>query len=891
MNTEPGRKCRLPRENKEGKLDEKNEIWDNDETPEIKHWKEQLASACHSYKNSHDGKKNEHLKLINDAKKKLAFFRCVFYEQILEEISKVDEEERSKNNMEEEWDSLKAETIASHTITSYEKKIGIQHYLTGKTIKYLMRKYGNRENKINLFQYYVNKEKEVNNENRFLEAAHFVWNHIRDVMIDGVGVDIAAAWQSKNLSKQENDYPPHKMQRLKQAMETSEFTGTRNQMGIEYETKTEERRLYFKHQHGYIQFSIQRVGINVDDLSNELYPDNIKSIVTKTISRNPEYSTGLYVSIRVEFDGSNNDGDQDDVDEHCLLLSEFNRNYTKGVYAEGFLDEWLTNEENLLFQSVSVHQPLMNGVKTNYTQWTIHKPLTEHMMFYNSINAMCNLKDVDFYESIPKFKEWIATNNRNKKNVPSELPIQNYVFSGDNFMFIVCVYDLDVPWVLDLFPDWGPVSEKDLKYVSVYALHYPALFLDIDSYMARVEYKNYISVTHGKGNGWRNFKKGQWHGNFFRNNEWKPTDFQDQHDDEKDEDWETIDKNKRKTFPLKTITRLQFHATWDGFQKRRKFKRVQIRDPSNKKSYFVNNLEHDPKVVYRYHLVDNDTTTPIWENFQLFRINAEREVSKYMKSKDLPTFFEERMKWTNDDKKAPNNYFFKQYLEDHEDARSRWVEIWKQEYDYHSSGWVRIDQNRENRDDAGDWGGDGDHHDGDDENGHDEDYGGEDSGKNEFKLTITTKLTDDEKELLKDEGVSSKENLKTATHIKHILDLMFIYAGVEYIDKFAQLCSLMISVYGDDSDACGDFLQNNFIPAGTDYQFDHLIKKIKEERASKVGKKGKKSRAQYQQKPLQKKQEARREPTRASLARQVNANHRAQNTRFLLNLLYTSNSR
>ena len=947
MNTDPGRKCRLPRENKEGKLDDENEIWENDETPEVKHWKEQLASAYRSYKTSRGDRKQAFLSLMNDAKKKLAYYRCVFFEQVLEKTSRNHQDFKDFLLKEWEWDSSKAETIASHMINSH---LGDnQKHLQGKTIKYLLRKYGQRENKINLFQYYVNKEKEVNNENRFHEAALFVWGHIRDVMIDRVGIDIAMDWISEYLTNDQNDYAVNKIQRLTEAMRTSRYQGVNNRMGIEYETKTDEQTLVFYHAHGNIFFSIRRVGINVDDLADELYPDNIKSIVTKAISREPEYSAGLYVSIRVTFDGTNPDADIDidNVDEHYLLLSEYNRKFTKGVYAEGYSNRWLRDQGNILSQSFTVTQPLLktSEIESNYTEWTMHGPLTEQMIFTDIIQATCTAREareVNFVESITDFRHWIDQNNR---HIPAKLPIQNYVFSGDNFMFIVVVYDLNVTWVRKLFPDWSPSDENGTEYVTVYALHYPALFLNIDRFMARVEYKNYIRVTHGRGIRWRDFKIGRKHEKEHPNDKWDPIEFQDQDNVDFGEDWETTDKNHRTTFPLKKITGLQFHATWEGFEKRREYKGVQIRDESNIKSYFVNNIERNPNVVYRYYLADTEDTTPIWESFQLYRINAEREVSKYMKSINKPTFFEERMKWTNGGTPAPETYFFKQYLEDHEEARLQWVEIWKRQYNFRDAGWTRIDQDRDDsnssRDDEGDgwgngddnddgdegygWGNgddnddgdegnDEDNHDGDegnDEDNHDGDEGnGEDNhdgdagndgnddkngGEEDIRFSnrplIITKLTDEEKNLLQDEGVSSKENLETATQIKHTLEIMGVYAGVENIDRFAQFCSLMISVYGNNSDACDEFLHQNFTFGSKNDQWDHYIQKIKEERASKVGKKGKKSRAQYQQKPLQKKQEARREPTRASLARQVNANHRAQNTRFLLNLLYTSNSR
>ena len=106
----------------------------------------------------------------------------------------------------------------------------------------------------------------------------------------------------------------------------------------------------------------------------------------------------------------------------------------------------------------------------------------------------------------------------------------------------------------------------------------------------------------------------------------------------------------------------------------------------------MNNLDPDPAVVYVYELDDSVETDAAWNDIQLFRINAERLVSKEMAERKKESFFAFRRAYYARAQQGWNlrEHPFKLYLRKYPEIRTYWSMLWRREYN-DMAGWRRRD--------------------------------------------------------------------------------------------------------------------------------------------------------------------------------------------------------
>jgi hypothetical protein len=590
------------------------------------------------------------------------------------------------------WDPDVSETLVSHMIYTrdpiFENRVG----MPGKNMRYVVRIPGTWRGQ-NLLKLY---HQGILNGQAYM-GMRAVWAGLKDFFTTQAGELLAG--HLNDQTRQPNGFAVPIMRRLAEAIRTAEprpnndVQVASHNIGLSFQSLNQPTEMTLDFEGGTIVFSLRRAGIDVSDLDERQYPSEIRRIVTKTMDDNVSYNPGLFVTIVVTHP-------RGAVDEHCLFLSEYVRNGLKSVFACGFDSDW---ERGGLatYQSGAVIIPpalIRAEAHQNNREWVVRAPLNEQMVLTDTVKAIRTMRQVELDQPLEEYRQLTIRRAFQRKKAVEDLPIQTYAFAGDNLMFWVTAFDLKEAWVRRLLR--VPQGTESKSFLAVTVVHYQSLYTNIEFLMARMLYEYYTTVLHGQPRRWREYKRGLYHPDNLdpdapnHGNWWQPQSVQEPPIGNDPLDYSTRDKDhQRLTFPMRRVIGLNHEATWAGLVHRRE---VKDQTDTTTKDYYLNDMEDNVNIVYIYYLDDDPSTDAIWNRLQLFRINAERIVSRRMRQDGIEDFFTFRRNYQGD------NYFFREYLRIHPEAKTVWRQIWNAEYPNGLEGWDRVDQSQDNEDDRQD---------------------------------------------------------------------------------------------------------------------------------------------------------------------------------------------
>jgi hypothetical protein len=634
---------------------------------EIDMAKYQIATIMQNKKNGKN-LKAETLTELKRLNKELNYYRNWFLHNKLQSLRGEEDPEAPVL-----WDDVMAETMVSHAIYTRAAHGQQERAVTITPIQYILRD-AERWKGTNLPEIYRTAVAE--GEER--EGAIKIWKHLHDFMTTDSGVEIG-----RGLRGSEQADAPVMMQGLRDIMSEAVLdndaghaaTGT---MGVEY-TGSNKKALKFTHPSGEVLFDVQLGSIDTDDLDENLVQPYTKKIVNRTIASWAQATLGLFVSIAIRYvDGSET--------EHYLFLSEYCQNALKATTAIGSSDEFLSTEVQMnedgtppyqqLFWALHPHLMDIPPRVAGRATWKVSHPLTEQMLVGDHITNLNHMKGLDLREPLDEFSELLGKDE-------TEIPVQTQFFSGDNLAFVVTVFHTEVPWVKAMLG--SPDADY---YISVTVVRYPVLFTNIEGFMHRMRYK-YFLQHRVQGEDWRGWKQR------LRRSQrprvvrgFDPKQFQAPPDVEDPLNFPVLDHHNRETRQFSEVVSLPRSANWSALKRERERER-RIRK-LKVKSYYVNNIESDPSVVYRYYMANTDETDAVWDSLQLFRVNAEIKVSKAAAEQDLQSFFEFRTE-NSERFREQEKHPFKEYLQRYPILRILWATLWM-EGQNNLEGWDRIEQ-------------------------------------------------------------------------------------------------------------------------------------------------------------------------------------------------------
>ena len=631
---------------------------------EIDMVKYQIATVMQRKKGKNFNK--ETLAELTRLKTELKYYRNVFLNSKLQAL-RDDEDPEAPTP----WDDVMAETMVSHTIYARPAHGQQERTVTTSPMQYILRD-AERWKGTNLPEIYRTAVAE--REQR--EGAIKIWKHLHDFMTTGAGVEIG-----RGLRGAEQADAPAMMQDLCDIMseaflEDDEGHAATGTMGIKY-TGSDSKALKFTHPSGEVLFDVQLGSVDTEDLNVHLIQPHIKKIVNRAVASWAQATLGLFVSITIRYrDGSEA--------EHYLFLSEYCQNALKATTVVGSSDEILSTEVEMnedgtppyqqLFWALHPHlldtPPKVEGRAT----WKMSAPLTEQMLVSDHVTNINHMRQLDLHAPLDFFSELVQHGD-------TEIPIETFFFSGDNLAFVVTAYHSEVPWVKDM------LGSPDAEYfISVTVVRYPVLFTTVEGFMHRMRYKYFLQHRE-QDEDWGDWKRRWRHSQRPRVvRGFDPTEFQAPPDVEDPLNYPVLDHHERPTNQFSEVTSLYRGANWSALKREREKKNRELKV----KSYYVNNLEPDPRVVYRYFLEDTDETDAVWDSLQLFRVNTEIRVSKEAAEQGLPPFFEFRLE-NSERFQEEGKHPFKEYLHQHPELQRLWARLWM-EGQNNLAGWDRIEQ-------------------------------------------------------------------------------------------------------------------------------------------------------------------------------------------------------
>lgn len=643
-------------------------------------WKLKVFNTWTTYKKYPNAKNEKDLRIdVN----KLLLYRTAFFDHVMSE-------RRPDAKATPEWDGTRAETMTTHMIYSRDSATNTHAQLPGSPLQYVLRDPESNRGP-NLVALYKAVCKDSTSQEHRLAGARVVWKGIQDFMLKGCGTLIAEGVSSRKAS---NAYGAEQMQALADAMATAQEAGvlrhtdSGHALGLEYHGYDWEG-LRLIHAGGEIHFKVRLGATTVNDLNSILYPEYTRRVVSRTMTHFIEAHAGLFVSIVLSSGAGQS--------EHFLFLSEYERNMMKGLFAHGYEDAWDTDENGNMsfkFREVAlapavIDKPLAHpGARA----WVVSSPLTERMVLEDSIATLGSVLRMNTGEPLQRLHQWATTNaatiappGREQDN-----PVSMHFFSGDNVMFMTLAFNTRLDWVCALLGlDRDEADGR--RYIAVTTVRYPALFANVEKFMIKMRFE-YFMDNGGRAECWKKWKRGLWSLPTGGGQVFDPRDYQEPPTMDDPLDKPVPDLHGRMTYPSRRVTSLPYHATYRGICERR---RRQRKSPLPK-SYFVNNLDPDPEVVYVYPLAAMDDTDAIWNDTQLFRINAERLVSRELVARSHESFFTFRRSYwaaiSNGSLMPPNP--FKLYIEAHPEIQVYWRMLWDREYDG-MSAWERREPNPE----------------------------------------------------------------------------------------------------------------------------------------------------------------------------------------------------
>ena len=245
----------------------------------------------------------------------------------------------------------------------------------------------------------------------------------------------------------------------------------------------------------------------------------------------------------------------------------------------------------------------------------------------------------------------------------SGLPARNFFFSADNLCAQLTFFNLEFVENRRLLN----VYEESGNFVVGLFTRYPFVYYNL-------EHRYRLSKDAWKAEGMREKDQPQ--------NYQRPTSIP-RYDSKK-----VLDKHNRPTFPLQQIVQNDHMSYLEMLKRKLRREHVRITDDLDVPldlPYYVNDLEDDENVVYMkmFH------TQRTWDLMNLFRIEAETDVSRYMFDQGKMIFYEFRRTAENLERHP-----FRQYLKLYPEAKRKWQEVWREKQDLTQFVALKIDNGR-----------------------------------------------------------------------------------------------------------------------------------------------------------------------------------------------------
>ena len=574
-----------------------------------------------------------------------------------------------------DWDPTEAESLVHHMMFKGGSSNVTKQKLINKPIQYVLRnpdaKYG-----VNLFLLFNGPDAVDGARHVLLLFKDFFHSGAGDLLVQGLrgGLNSLAAQEMHDFKNT-----------LNEMFETLKKQGGRFNLGIEYiEPENEATHRKFKHRFSYpdhdIFFSLFNGCVSIDDL--DFYDPQIKELVNKATQNFITTSTGIF--FRVVKINKNKDWSA-----HFILLSEYNKHWLRSSFSFGSASRFNANRNKNRMMSILPRLAFLKPTRYQKTQWTIRCPLTEENLMEDHLRMIKKFNgiDTDALDHLGLFiseqRDFFEEKRRNHDEASS--PIRTEFYSGDSFAFLITIFNSEHPDIQRLVTNAR--IDEDLIFITT--IRYPDLFINTEGLMRRMVFAYFSRNSGGDVSKWKDFKRAHLHDKQPRAQEegFQPNEFQIKPKPgelpENVQDIEVEDKNGRKTYPMRLLKSLPFAASYAAVVLKRRRQDKDERTVSNT-SFFVNDLEEDPRVVYEYKPVNASVdANGVWDKLQLFRINAEIRVSRWASANNIEPFFEFRQKYV-----TKESDLFRKYLEKHETLLRVWQEIWILE-EINKPGWIR----------------------------------------------------------------------------------------------------------------------------------------------------------------------------------------------------------
>ena len=458
--------------------------------------------------------------------------------------------------------------------------------------------------------------------------------------------------QRGNLEAQAHkQYFDQKIAELVRVVSEANYAG-RLCVDFKYETDYADR-FVFPFTGGTMTMEIQQGVPILSGLTEFNYPENVQKVINDTLREHGTGTNVLFVKLDVLFtaDGL--------AVQHYLLLSEYDKECLPMLMARGMESDW----DN----TVQVETYSIRAMEMNDGRGIVRCPFPEGQM----INAMMAGLNTSLYEekglamdnsagqaaSLNQTYQEFIQHLRLQGNLNTEgAPVRHFFFSADGLCVQLTFYDLFYEANRTMLRLNAPVRPREG--------HVPLRRIPREGNYCVVTIVQYPFLFYGVERRWNRSRRAS--RSVVRARRHLPSDFQAPGVNPLYNDLRYLDTLNRETYPLREIIAMPPGATYAAMIRRNNT------FPEQPKSFYVNNIEPDPTVVY----VTDFWDVVGWNSMARFRIEAEARVSQFMFDLELPIFYEFR-------RRMPpfTLYPFKAYLLTFDVAREEWSRIWREEYE------------------------------------------------------------------------------------------------------------------------------------------------------------------------------------------------------------------
>lgn len=613
-------------------------------------------------------------------------------EEVEEDEHDEEDEEDEKDDafqyrsLPEKWDGYQAMTMVSHMI--YSQKNGEpKRKLNHSPILYRLEdpRTGRGENLVQVYRGVDTRTRD------YRQPMRMIWDNIKEFLELDSGEFIAETLRTEDGSNMSEAglYAQEQMLKLRYVM--SNATGmshtSGNHLGMDYKGDM-LNKVELSYDNGKVAMMVCDGIPDVANLNPLAVPKRVTSLVNATIQQWKDSSPGLFVSII----WTSHDGE---TAEHYLYLSEYQRVKLHATIAKGFEHEWMQRDNVSGEPLFDEHQVAIDKrcvfKQSPHNVWVISEPLREQDMMMDIIRYMTRDFPARYLENILDDKETLLNHDEDDQDDQDDDEeqlvntidlVRPYFFSGDNMAFVVILFNTDHEVIRDMVDTYQ--DSRRGWYAHVLVLRYPVLKLNIDQVMINIRRKYFMRYSPNP-NKWHEWLHETWH--IPGERRWDdPQKYQEKPDyDDPLQLKVERDSNGNIVYPFRLLAVLPPGASWGV---------LKSRHDSLSSSFFVNNIESDPRVVYRQTMEN----TAVWDDVQLFRINAETTISRLGYERHNQSFFTFR---TEEIRQGARGHPFKAYLEKYPDLQPKWRELWLERYNDNMNGWTRLGEqeprNTENR--------------------------------------------------------------------------------------------------------------------------------------------------------------------------------------------------